>query len=140
MIGTLTKFGTYKVERFHQPYLNGKGIGFYICAQMQDKEPYCVDAKSQLYYGLALLRENDLLAQLAGIYVDVNSLKNVERPAYQMLKEDILNGYVQRVLIIKRKVLFGCLEAKSDWNRYSREYEGIEVFTFNHGKIASVAI
>lgn len=115
MLDTLMKFGAYRVDYFEQKNrFNPEAFGFYIRADIEEGQPYSREAKHHLYKGLNLIHRELGMSNLIGIYLDVDCLKNLQRPAYQQMKKDILNGYFRRILILDEITIRGCPRAELD--------------------------
>ena len=107
MLDTFMKIGAYRVERFECDYrVDPGGFGFYIRGEKTYDGAYSRDAKSQLYTGLMLIHSKQMMGHLRGIYVDVDSLENLERPAYMQLKVDLLNGLFRRIFVLDESALW----------------------------------
>ena len=115
MLDTLMKFGAYRVDYFGNQYQrNPNAFGFYIRAEVEEGSPYSRESKHQLYEGLDLIQNKLGMGNLVGIYVDVNCLKNLSRPAYHQMKMDIVAGYFSRILILEEAAIFGCPGSEQD--------------------------
>ena len=130
MLEALMKIGGYRVERFIHSAQTGDEFGMYVRGMLSGAEVYSRVAKQQLYYGLATLYKLGELKSLAGIYLDIAQLEDLQRPAYQQLKHDMLEGRFHRVMILDVCALFGCEAAEKDLKKLSRRVAGFELFTF----------
>ncbi|MHC1739611.1 MAG: hypothetical protein AB9897_00710 [Anaerolineaceae bacterium] len=139
MLEALMKFGSFRVDRFIRPEHSGNEFGFYICAHAGAADHYCADAKHQLYYGLAQIQAHGELKNLAGIYIDINDLKNLRRPAYLQLKDDLNEGRFQRVLVLDNRAVFGCVAAEKDLMKVAQRIHRFELFTYHEGVPAILA-
>jgi len=102
MLDTFMKIGAYRVERFEvEDRMDPDAFAFYIRGEKAESGPYCRDAKSQLYAGLMLIRAKGMMQHLSGIYVDVDELVNLQRPAYRQLKADLVEGLVKRIFVLE---------------------------------------
>jgi hypothetical protein len=134
MLEALMKFGGYRIDRFCKAECTGREFGFYIRPQTQVTDHYFIEAKHQLYYGLALIQAQGELHNLAGIYIDINDLENLQRPAYLAMKQDLRAGRFAKVLISDRETLFGCSCAEADLFELANEISGFELFHFQEGE------
>jgi len=136
MLDTLMKFGAYRVDYFekqHQRNLNA--FGFYIRAEVEDGSPYSRESKHQLYEGLDLIQNKLGMGNLVGIYLDVNCLENLSRPAYQQMKMDIADGLFSRILIIEEKALFGCPGTEQDLDDLANHIGNIHIWVWDGNSI-----
>jgi hypothetical protein len=134
MLATMLNFGGYRVDRFTPSVIDDGNFGFYIRSQGGEPGSYCREAKSQLYTGLALIYQANLLSRLVGIYLDINVPDNLLRSAYVQLKQDLQIGLFQRVMILETGTLWGSLAAEHDWLEFIRPMPGVDVFTFANGQ------
>jgi hypothetical protein len=115
MLDSLMKFGAYRVNYFESlTQQNPNAFGFYIRAEIEKGQAYSHQAKQQLYIGLDLIQRLLGMNNLAGIYVDIDCLNNLMRPAYQQMKRDILTGYFHKILVLDEYTINGCPGAVSD--------------------------
>ena len=115
MLYSLMKFGAYRVNYFEQSNQpNPDAFGFYIRAELEEGQPYSFKAKHQLYVGLDLINRTLGMENLVGIYLDIDCLKNLQRPAYQQMKRDILCGYFKRILVLDSQAISGCPGSEKD--------------------------
>ena len=136
MLDTLMKFGAYRVNYFEGfTQRNPDAFGFYIRAEFEDGQAYSHDAKHQLYAGLDLIQRFMGMQNLAGIYLDVNCLKNLQRPAYKQMKQDVLSGYFRRVLVLDEGALNGCPGAARDLHELAVLVGGLEVLCWRRSKM-----
>ena len=134
MLETLMKFGSYRIDRFEKAEITGNEFGFYIRPRMRPSGGYYADAKSQLYYGLAIIYTCGELANLAGVYIDIDELDNLQRPAYRAMIKDIKEGRFSKVLIIEREALLGSIGAEADLFNLCKDISGLELFRFQAGE------
>jgi hypothetical protein len=134
MLATMLNFGGYRVDRFTPSVNDGENFGFYIRAEGGAPGMYCSKAKRQLYVGLALIYQANLLCSLAGIYLDINVSAELRRPAYVELKQDIRAGIFHRVMILEADALLENQTAEDDWMEFSHSTHGVELFTFVDGE------
>jgi len=134
MLTTLMKFGSYRIDRFFKAEKSGNEFGFYIRPRMLPLGGFYADAKSQLYYGLALILSRGELGNLAGVYIDIDELANLQRPAYRAMKQDMLEGHFNKVLIVERDALLGDAIAEADLYNLCSQITGLELFRFQAGE------
>ena len=107
MLDTFMKIGAYRVEKFDfDDRMNPDTFAFYIRGEKADHGAYCRDAKFQLYAGLMLIQSKHRMVNLSGVYVDVDKLKNLQRPAYKQLKADLINGLFNRIFVLEASAIW----------------------------------
>jgi len=135
MLDAMMKFGAFRVD-----YLNlgvnvdRKAFGFYLRAELSANDLYSRDAKHQLYAGLSVIKRKLEMSHLVGIYLDVDLLDNLERPAYQQMKRDMLNGMFNRLFVLDEKAVMGTPAADQDLLRLFIQTGGFELFTCRNGE------
>jgi hypothetical protein len=135
MLETMMKFGAFRVDYINQGLnRNQKAFGFYLRAEISVGDHYSRDAKHQLYSGLTIIKKKLEMVNLVGIYLDVDSLDNLERPAYQQMKEDMLNGLFKRLFVLDENAILGSLAAEHDLLRLFVRTGGFELFTCKNGE------
>ena len=140
MLDTLLKFGAYRVEHFEYEYqADPSAFGFYIRGQKQEGV-YCRDAKSQLYAGLMLIHSKQMMNHLRGIYVDVDALDNLQRPAYRQMMTDLLNGLFKRIFVLDESALLGTPAADEDMRLIYRTAGGFELLVCRNGECTPYAL
>ena len=136
MLDTLMKFGAYRVDYFEKQHQrNPNAFGFYIRAEVEGGSPYSRESKHQLYEGLDLIQNKLGMGNLVGIYLDVNCLENLSRPAYHQMKMDIADGLFSRILIIEEKALFGCPGTEQDLFILANHVGNIHVWVWDGNSI-----
>ena len=141
MLDTLMKFGAYRVEHFEPlNQLNPECFGLYIRAEIEKGQVYSHEAKHQLYMGLDLIHRLLGMQNLAGIYLDIDCLKNMQRPAYQQMKRDILAGSFCRILVLNPMVISGCPGSESDLHELAGCMGCLELLIWNRSKLTSKLI
>jgi len=134
MLDTLLKFGAYRVEHFEYEYqADPSAFGFYIRGEKLEAGAYCRDAKSQLYAGLMLIHSKQMMKHLRGIYVDVDALNNLQRPAYRQMMTDLLNGMFKRIFVLDESALLGTPVADYDMRQIYRTAGGFELLVCRNG-------
>ena len=141
MLDTLMKFGAYRVNYF-EPLIqkNLDAFGFYIRAEIEEGQAYSHEAKHQLYNGLDLIQRVLGMNNLVGIYMDVNCLKNLQRPAYQQMKKDITSGYFRRILVLDTVAIKGCLGSEKDLAELAYLVGGLEMLVWHRSKLVTMRI
>lgn len=135
MLETMSKFGAYRVDYLHRgPDKDQKAFGFYLRAGISAGDQYSREAKHQLYAGLALITSRLELKNLVGIYLDVDVLSNLNRPAYQQMKKDMLNGMFKRLFVLDEQAIMGSPEADHDLLQLFIQTGGFELFTCKNGE------
>lgn len=129
MLDALTKFGGYRIDHFEQNCGNTNAFAFYVRGGLVPGSLYSLEAKQQLYFGLALIQSLLGLEKLAGVFVDVNDLVNLDRPAYRELKREILAGKVRRVLVLDPSAILGNPVADRDVAALFQRVDRLEIFT-----------
>lgn len=133
MLDALTKFGGYRIDLFEQNRGNTNAFALYVRGGLVPGSQYSLEAKQQLYFGLALIQSVVGLEKLAGVFVDVNDLQNLNRPAYHELKRQILAGEFSRVMILDPSAVLGHPIADRDLAKLFQQAERLEVFTVVSG-------
>ncbi len=135
MLDAMMRFGAYRVEYLHSGLpMDRLAFGFYLRAELTASDQYSRNTKHQLYSGLTLLKRKAQMGHLVGIYLDVNSLDNLERPAYQQMKHDVANGLFRRVFVLDETALIGTPAADDDLLQLFIQTGGFEVFTCRNGE------
>lgn len=139
MLESMMKFGNHRVDYFgSQCTVNSQSVAFYIRGDMDEKDAYSRDAKHQLYLGLAILNEKIGMQNVTGIYVDVNDLHNIERPAYLRMKQDLADGCFRRIFILTADALLGDPAADADMCALYQCVGGFELFSCDSGDCAPI--
>lgn len=141
MLDTLMKIGAYRVEHFEIDYReNPDAFGFYIRGEKSEKGVYCRDAKSQLYAGLMLIQSKKMMGNLRGIYVDVDELSNLERPAYVQMKADLINGLFRRIFVLDASALWAPGIVAEDLQRLYKAAGGFVLLVCQEGECTQKSI
>lgn len=141
MLDTLMKFGAYRVNYFEPLILeNPEAFGFYIRAEIEEGQAYSHEAKYQLYAGLDLIQRVLGMTNLVGIYMDVNCLKNLQRPAYQQLKKDIVAGYFRRILVLDEFAIKGCPGSEKDLIDLAYLVGDLDILVWHRSKLTSMRV
>lgn len=134
MLDVLMKNGGHRIDYFESGAESfSDATALYIRADAPGEAQYSRQAKHQLYEGLAIIAECVGFNKLVGIYLDVNALQNVNRPAYQRLKQDLLDGMFRRVLVIDSLALLGHPEADGDVRDLFWSAGGFELINYESG-------
>jgi len=113
MLDTLMIQGGYRIDYFNRQVWNRpEAIGLYLRAEIRPGEIYSFDAKQRFFAGMMLLEAYLGREFLAAVYLDVDQVSNLARPAYQRLKKDIRAGGIARVLVTCPADLLG--EGRAD--------------------------
>lgn len=139
MLDTLMNVGAHRIEYFENA-LESKpsAFGFYIRGEKGTKDIYSRDAKYQLYAGLVLIHEKAAMSNLVGIYVDVDGLENLQRPAYLQFKMDLLSGKFKRVFVHDETALIGVPAADADVRSLFVEAGGFEFIVCRNGECVTL--
>jgi len=136
MLDVLMKFGAHRIDYLESSAAGvSDGAAFYLRAESPADELYNREAKHQLYQGLALIAESVGLHKLVGVYIDVNSLENIDRPAYQRLKMDLLDGLFRKVFVVNSNALLGNPVADADVFDLYWSAGGFEMITLENGRV-----
>ena len=130
MFKTLMKNGQYRVDYFHSLQRGGAdAFAFYVRGEVLPFAPYSARAKHHLQSGLEVIRQRMNVNQLVAVYVDVDILENLGRPAYQQMKRDLRSGMFRRVFVTDLHDLLGYSRADGDLMEFSAEIGGIELLS-----------
>ena len=140
MLNTLMKTGGYRIDYFDDRENNPLYFGFYIRGEKSDLDAYSRDVKSQLYTGLLLIQSKHERQNLRGIYLDVDSLDNIQRPAYVQLKADLINGLFRRIFVLDESALLGTTAANDDLLSVYLMVGGFELIVCRDGECVAVDI
>lgn len=139
MFDTLMRYGSHRVD-----YLNAHSRGkpaafaFYVCGELPHNAAYSASAKRSLYAGLSLIQQTLGPENLVAVYLDVNSCRNVNRPAYVQMKTDMRSGLFRRVFVLQAEDLVGEVEAAHDLAVLYREVGGFDLLTYERGAFKPV--
>ncbi len=135
MLDSLMKIGAYRVEHFENiDRIDPEAFGFYIRGELKGASAYSRDAKTQLYAGLMMIHSKVQMAHLRGIYVDVDSIENLQRPAYLQMKEDLIAGLFRRILVLDEAALLGSADAQVDLYQVYIAIGGFELLVCRDGE------
>jgi hypothetical protein len=138
MLDSLMKFGAYRVNYF-EPSIqrNPEAFGFYIRAEIENGQSYSHEAKYQLYSGLDLIQRFLGMKNLIGIYLDIDCLKNLRRPAYLKLKQDIIAGCFKRILVLDPRAISGCPGSENDLRELAGLVGGLDLLIWHRSKLVT---
>ncbi len=140
MIETLMIQGGHRIDYLSEDAAGKpEAFGFYVCGDLGDQEPYSQEAKHHLYAGLNAIQKQLGRENLVAIYVDVNSADTQNRPAYQKMKQDMLDGMFRRVFTFVSDDLIGSCASSKDLLRLYQELEGFEWITCDDGVCHSIS-
>jgi hypothetical protein len=137
MLDTMMRVGAHRIE-YLDDTRNPQSFAFYIRGNKRAGDVICKDAKSQLYAGLLLIHNKLQMTNLAGIYVDVDGLENLQRPAYLQLKQDLIAGMFRRVFILDRSALLGSPQADQDLQQLFFHCGGFELLVCREGECVAL--
>jgi len=130
MFQILLKNGQYRVDYFHPTqHGNADAFAFYVRGEVLPFSPYSLRAKRHLQSGLEVIRQRMDIHHLVAVYVDVDILENLERPAYLQMKRDLWSGMFRRVFVADLHDLLGYSRADEDLMEFSAEIGGIELLS-----------
>ncbi len=141
MLEALMRSGSYRVD-----YLNVSARGkpeafaFYVCGDLPHNAAYSATAKRSLYAGLSLIQQALGPENLVAIYLDVNSVKNITRPAYVQMKQDLRAGMFRRIFILQGNGLSAERESAADLDALYREVGGFDLLTYEQGAFKPVLL
>ena len=129
------KIGAFRVDYFESSENQDPfAFGFYIRGEINSQAGYSIDAKMQLYSGWLMIRSQRLLSHLKAVYVDIDSLDKLERPAYVQLKHDLYEGLFRQLFIFEESALIGCEKAEDDLRQLAETIEGFELLVCRNGE------
>ena len=141
MLDTFMRIGAYRVERFEcDSRANPNAFAFYIRGEKTNSGAYCRDAKSQLYTGLMLIQSKKMIGSLRGIYVDVDELHNLQRPAYMQLKVDLINGLFRRIFVLESTAIWGPGIVEEELRQLYLAVGGFELLECREGECTRMEI
>ena len=135
MLDSMMKIGAYRVEQFENKLqADPNAYGFYIRGELAETSAYSRDAKAQLYAGLMLIHAKMQMSHLAGIYVDVDVIENLQRPAYVQMKADLAAGKFRQILVLDEKALLGHPAAEADLHHLYLMVGGFDLLVCREGE------
>jgi hypothetical protein len=115
-------------------------FGFYIRGEKAEQDAYSYDAKRQLYAGLMLIQARLEMRNLCGIYIDVDSIDNMKRPAYLQMKQDLVIGCFKRIFTLNESALLGTPAAEIDLHETYDAAGGFDLFVCLDGDCVQVEL
>jgi hypothetical protein len=141
MFEILMKPGSHRVD-----YLNMNVVGkpaafaFYVCGEISPNAIYSASAKRALLAGLSVIQATLGPENLVAVYLDVNSLVNLARPAYNRMKEDLRAGMFRRLFVLPSQDVMGESKTANDLGRLYQEVGGFDLLTFDQGAFKPVML
>lgn len=138
MFEVLMRNGNYRVD-----YLNPKkqslpqSLGFYVRGVLPKGEAYAREVKRRLYAGMLVIERELGLENLVSVYMDVDRPENLRRPAYQQMKQDLVEGKIHRVFTYNLNDLAGADNAAEDLCRLFQEVGGFDLVSYDNGELTS---
>jgi hypothetical protein len=133
---TLRKQGSFRIDYLNHAARGSPGaFAFYVRGELEKDAPYSLSAKHHLCAGLNVIRKNMNCNNLVAIYVDINTAKNVFRPAYVQMKRDLRAGLFRRVFTFRSGDLIGDQAVIRDLNKLYKDTAGFDVFSYQEGKL-----
>jgi hypothetical protein len=128
MFTTFMQRGSYRIDymnqtRFGQP----DALAFYVRGCIESGEVYSSQAKRHLFAGLAAIQQNFGWENLVAIYLDIDVLENLKRPAYLQLKQDLRRRFFTKVLVSDPEDIMGVPEADSDISALFQDTGGFKL-------------
>jgi len=128
MFETFMSKGGHRVDYLNPDAMGDpKAFGFYVRGEVPRLAVYSVTARRHLYAGLAVIEKKMDPKELVSVYLDINVLENIERPAYQHMKQDMRLGMFRRIFVYVSSDLLGHPTADSDLRDLYRELGGFEL-------------
>jgi hypothetical protein len=136
MFESLRKKGSFRID-YLNPTARGipEAFAFYVRGEIEEGAAYSISAKHHLCAGLNFIRKNLNCDNLVAIYVDVNSIDNLFRPAYMQMKRDLRAGLFRRVFTFHSSDLLGDWAAVDDLTKLSRDVPELDVYSFQDGRV-----
>lgn len=141
MYETLMKLGSYRVD-----YLNVSARGttgafaFTVCGEPPNDASYGASAKRILYTGLSLIQQTLGPNNLVAVYLDVDAIDNLQRPAYEQMKQDLRAGMFRRVFDLRAEDLMAIPALAREVERLYHEVGGFDLLTFAGGAFKPVLL
>lgn len=141
MLEALMRNGSHRVDYLN---VNARGkpgaFAFYVCGDLPHNAAYSATAKRSLYAGLSLIQQALGPENLVAIYLDVNSVRNIARPAYVQMKQDLRAGMFRRIFILEGNGLSAERESAADLDALYREVGGFDLLTYEQGAFKPVLL
>jgi hypothetical protein len=131
--------GAYRVDRMNPERMGTpEAVALYILGDLPHQQPYSRSAKHHLIIGLMLIRQELGIHNLVGVYLDVNEISNLERPAYQELKRDLQTGFFHRLLFLPGKEFGGLDPSAQGWRQFFTDLPSCELLIYQSGRIRRI--
>ena len=141
MFETLMTKGGYRIDLVNRKAGGtGDALGFYVRGDLAKGVPYSLDAKHHLYAGLDAIRKYHDEKNLYAVYLDIDRICNLARPAYLQLKRDLLYGAFRKVFVFSPDDLLGCEAAIRDLVALYRRVKGFELITEQQGILTPIPL
>lgn len=130
MFDTLMQYGGHRVT-----YLNdcarGKAcaLGFYVRGELVKGQRYSHSTKHHLMAGLDVIQESLGRENLVAVYLDVDVLDNLSRPAYLQMKQDLCAGMFHRLFVFSQSDLMGNHQVDQDVYDLYRQTGGFDLLS-----------
>lgn len=139
MFEALRTAGGHRVDYLNQQARGRDGaFAFYVCGDKPEEAAYSQTAKRSLLAGLSLIQQTLGPENLVAVYLDVNSIENIARPAYVQMKDDLRSGMFKRLFTLHAGDLIGEAESAEDLNQLYYEVGGFDLLTFEQGAFKPV--
>jgi len=115
-------------------------FAFYVCGDLPQHASYSTAAKYSFYSGLSLIQQALGPSNLVAVYMDVNRLDNLCRPAYVQMKADMRAGLFRRVFVMNTTDLLGSADSAQDMRLLYRELGGFDLLTYDQGAFKPVML
>lgn len=137
----LMRWGSYRVDYLNEPAMGtDAAFAFYVCGELPENAAYSAAAKRNLYTGLSLIQQTLGPDNLVAIYLDVNSLDNMDRPAYVQMKIDMKVGLFKRVFTMNASDLLGGRQRADDIRDLYQTVGGFDLLTYDQGAFKAVLL
>ncbi len=141
MYEKIRDLGDYRVDYLNQEAVGCKeAFGFYVLGDAAEHASCSIKARRDLLTGLSAICTSLAGRNLVGVYVDVNHIANLDRPAYRQMKRDIQAGWFVRVLVVQTADLLGHPAAQADFEWLSEAVGGIEVTSLQGGASGALSL
>jgi hypothetical protein len=141
MYETLMKLGSYRVDYLNVSTRGTTGaFAFTVCGEPPNENSYSASAKRILYTGLSLIQQTLGSNNLVAVYLDVDAIDNLHRPAYQQMKQDLRAGMFRRVFDLRASDLMANHILARELERLYREVGGFDLLTFEGGAFKPVLL
>lgn len=93
-------------------YLNYKAVGIpgsfgiYIRGCLKEDQPYCCEAKRNLYICLDYVCRYLVEEKMVAVYIDIYDMENAENLVFQQMSADLRKGLIEKVLFADLEEIF----------------------------------